>query len=315
METHSQYLKLNMTKGETEMTLKVSIEKVTPLVATKLLEGNTNNYRKLNNATVDRYANLMKQGKWVTEACMIVLAEDGTLVNGQHRLTAVQKAQLAIDMIVVTGASISSKDVIDSHMPRRMKDHCQCDAYKISMINTFLRSEGLIKTYGKDVDFFRSHVNGDIGALSEKMHKIYSKTYSPFTSTGIRAGLILAVINNQMTEESALAVFQKLSNLRKKVKKKDNTSDYFCALSTRSSIISTLDPLMSKLVDYLDNDELPVQSPVANSNSWYTESYDGAREKASKLMKATYLAVCKDTKNDSKFKGALTVQIRKTLGV
>ena len=297
------------------MTLKVSIEKVTPLVATKLLEGNTNNYRKLNNATVDRYANLMRQGKWVTEACMIVLAEDGTLVNGQHRLTAVQKAQLAIDMIVVTGASISSKDVIDSHMPRRMKDHCQCDAYKISMINTFLRSEGLVKTYGKDVDFFRSHVNGDIGALSEKMHKIYSKTYSPFTSTGIRAGLILAVINNQMTEESALAVFQKLSNLRKKVKKKDNTSDYFCALSTRSSIISTLDPLMSKLVDYLDNDELPVQSPVANSNSWYTESYDGAREKASKLMKATYLAVCKDTKNDSKFKGALTVQIRKTLGV
>ena len=102
------------------MTLKVSIEKVTPLVATKLLEGNTNNYRKLNNATVDRYANLMQQGKWVTEACMIVLAEDGTLVNGQHRLTAVQKAQLAIDMIVVTGASISSKDVIDSHMPRRL---------------------------------------------------------------------------------------------------------------------------------------------------------------------------------------------------
>jgi hypothetical protein len=32
-------------------------------------------------------------------------------------------------------------------------------------------------------------------------------------------------------------------------------------------------------------------------------------------MKATYLAVCKDTKNDKKFKGALTVQIRKTLGV
>lgn len=299
------------------MTLKVSIEKVTPLVATKLLEGNTNNYRKLNTKTVDRYASLMEQGKWVTEACMIVLAEDGTLINGQHRLTAVQKVQLAIDMIVVTGASISSKDVIDSHMPRRMKDHCQCDAYKITMINTFLRSEGmaLVGAYGKDVDFFRSHVDGDIGALAEKMHKVYSKTYSPFTSTGLRAGLILAVINNQMTEKAALDLFEKLSNLRKKVKKKDNTADYHCALSTRSNIIATLDPLMSKLVDCLDNDELPVQSPIANSNSWYTESYDSAREKASKLMKATYLAVCNDTKNDKKFKGALTVQIRKTLGV
>jgi hypothetical protein len=241
--------KLNTTKGETKMTLTVSIEKVTPLVATKLLEGNTSNYRKLNNRTVDRYAILMKQGKWVTEACMIVLAEDGTLINGQHRLTAVQKAQIAIDMVVVTGADINSKDVIDAHMPRKMKDHCQCDAYKITMINTFLRSEGLVNAYGKDVDFFRSHVNGDIGALSEKMHKIYSRTYSPFTSTGIRAGLILAVINNQMTEEKALEVFEKLGNLRKKEKKKDNTADYLYALSTRSNIIATLDPLMSKLVD------------------------------------------------------------------
>lgn len=297
------------------MTLKVSIEKVTPLLAAKLLEGNTNNYRKLNSRTVDRYASLMKQGKWITEACMIVLAKDGTLVNGQHRLNGVLKSGTAINMIVVVGADVNSSKVIDAHMPRRMKDHCQCDSYKISMINTFLRCEGIYKTYGKDVDFFRSHVDGKIGVLSEKMHKVFSKTYSPFTSTGVRAGLILAVINKQITEKQALTLFEKLSNLRKKVKKKDNTADYSCALSTRSNIIATLDPLMSKLVDFLDNDELPVQSPVSNSNKWFTESYDGAREKASKLMKATYLAVCKDTKNDTKFKGDLTVQIRKTLGV
>jgi len=297
------------------MSLKVSLEKVTPLLAAKLLEGNTNNYRKLNLKTVERYAGLMKQGKWVPEACMIVVAKDGTLINGQHRLNGVLKADTAIDMVVVVGADANSSKVIDSHMPRRMKDHCQCEAYKITMVNTFLRSEGLVNTYGKDVDFFRKHVDGKIGSVSEKMHKVFSKTYSPFTSTGVRAGLILAVVNKQITENQALALFEKLSNLRKKVKKKDNTADYTFSLSTRSSIISTLDPLMSKLVDCLDNDELPVQSPVANSTKWFTESYDGAREKASKLMKATYLAVCKDTKDDTTFKGDLTIQIRKTLGV
>ena len=79
--------------------------------------------------------------------------------------------------------------------------------------------------------------------------------------------------------------------------------------------MSKLDPLMVTLVDHLDRDKLPVQSPVSNSNSWYTESYDGAREKASKLMKATYLAICKDTKNNNKFKGALTTQVTQALGI
>lgn len=297
------------------MTLNVSIEKITPLVSGELLKRNTNNYRKPSKSTIERYANLMLQGKWDTAASSIVIDTDGVLVDGQHRLMAVQKAQTAIEMIVVTGADPKSKYLIDCHMPRRMKDHCQCEPYKITMINTFLRAEGLFMKHNKDVDFYLSHVNGSIGELTEKMHKKFSKTYSPFTSVGLRAGLILGVINNQITEDDAVKLFEKLSNLRKKPKKKDRTADYAYSASTRSAILSTLDPLMTTLVDYLDNDELPVQSAVSNSSSWYTESYEGAREKASKLMKATYLAVCKTTRKDKKFKGCLTEQIRKALGV
>lgn len=297
------------------MTLKVSIETITELYATKLLECNTNNYRKANDKRVDLYASLMRQGKWDASASTIVIDSNGVLVDGQHRLMAALKAGTAIDMIVVTGADPNSKYVIDSHMPRKMKDHCQCDAYKITMINTFLRSEGVFMKYKHDHEFYLKHVNGDIGKLSERLHGVYSKTYSPFTSVGIRSGIILGVLTGQITDDEAVSLFTKLANLRKKPKKKDKTAEYAYSASTRGAIIATLDPLMSKLVDYLDNDELPVQSPVADSNSWYTESYDGAREKASKLMRATYLAVCKATRNDKKFKGTLSPQIRKALGV
>lgn len=295
--------------------MKVSIEEVTPMVAEMLLQKNTNNYRKLSKPTVLKYANKMRQGEWDSAACMIQVDTNDVLLNGQHRLHAVVQSGETIQSIIVTGVDPDSRYRIDSHMPRRMKDHCECEAYKITMINTFLRSEGLHKEYKDNVQFYRGHVIGDIGTLSEKLYNVFSKTYSPFTSVGFRAGLILGILNNQLSESKALELFEQISNLRKKTKQKDQVTDYMYNISTRGAIMSKLDPLMVTLVDHLDRDKLPVQSPVSNSNSWYTESYDGAREKASKLMKATYLAICKDTKNNTKFKGALTTQVTQALGI
>ena len=295
--------------------MKVSIEEVTPMVAEMLLQKNTNNYRKLSQPTVLKYANKMRQGEWDSAACMIQVDTNDVLLNGQHRLHAVVQSGETIQSIIVTGVDPDSRYRIDSHMPRRMKDHCECEAYKITMINTFLRSEGLQKEYKDNVQFYRGHVIGDIGTLSEKLYNVFSKTYSPFTSVGFRAGLILGILNNQLSEAKALELFEQISNLRKKPKQKDQVTDHMYNISTRGAIMSKLDPLMVTLVDHLDRDKLPVQSPVSNSNSWYTESYDGAREKASKLMKATYLAICKDTKNNTKFKGALTTQVTQALGI
>lgn len=295
--------------------MKVSVEEVTPMVAEMLLQKNTNNYRKLSQPTVTKYANKMRQGEWDASACMIQIDTNDVLLNGQHRLHAVMQSGETIQSIIVTGASPDSRYRIDSHMPRRMKDHCECEAYKITMINTFLRSEGLFTDYKDNVQFYKNHVESDIGTLSEKLYNVFSKTYSPFTSVGFRAGLILGILNNQLSEAKALKLFEQISNLRKKPKQKDQVTDYTYNISTRGAIMSKLDPLMVTLVDHLDRDKLPVQSPVANSNSWYTESYDGAREKASKLMKATYLAICKDTKNNTKFKGALTTQVTQALGI
>ena len=295
--------------------MKVSVEEVTPMVAEMLLQKNTNNYRKLSQPTVTKYANKMRQGEWDASACMIQIDTNDVLLNGQHRLHAVMQSGETIQSIIVTGASPDSRYRIDSHMPRRMKDHCECEAYKITMINTFLRSEGLFTDYKDNVQFYKNHVESDIGTLSEKLYNVFSKTYSPFTSVGFRAGLILGILNNQLSEAKALELFEQISNLRKKPKQKDQVTDYMYNISTRGAIMSKLDPLMVTLVDHLDRDKLPVQSPVSNSNSWYTESYDGAREKASKLMKATYLAICKDTKNNTKFKGALTTQVTQALGI
>ena len=61
---------------------------ITPEDAKALLKGNTNN-RSINERAVLRYAASMKRGEWLVGNDAICVAEDGTLLNGQHRLNAV----------------------------------------------------------------------------------------------------------------------------------------------------------------------------------------------------------------------------------
>ena len=53
-----------------------------------MLKHNTQN-RVLSQATVNRYAALMKDGEWAKISDMISFDSDGTLTNGQHRMEAV----------------------------------------------------------------------------------------------------------------------------------------------------------------------------------------------------------------------------------
>ena len=294
--------------------VKVSLESVTPEYAKLLLEKhNTNNYRKLKDTTVNEYANMMRSGEWRPEACSIVIDINGVLVDGQHRLTAISKLDpdSKIDVIIVRNADPKSVYVIDGHMPRRMNDHCKCEPYKIIMINTYLRSVKLHTKYRKDVDFYIKHVNGTIGSLTERLHSIYGRTSDPFTSVGLRAGLILGVLNGHLTEDECISLFEKFIVFRKKPRVKGEIQDYAVVSSTRSNVQQTLTALQSKLVDDLVDDNLPV--PVEVGTKWRHEKYSGAREKASKLMNATYQTVCSHTKNDKDFSGALLASIKDIL--
>lgn len=61
---------------------------ITPADAKAYLGGNTNN-RTINERAVARYATAMQRGEWLVGNDAICIAEDGTLLNGQHRLSAV----------------------------------------------------------------------------------------------------------------------------------------------------------------------------------------------------------------------------------
>ncbi len=73
---------------------------ITPEMAKEMLEKNGHN-RKMSNANVRKITDAMKAGKWAYNGEPIIIGEDGTLLDGQHRLMGIVKTGKAIHMEVV----------------------------------------------------------------------------------------------------------------------------------------------------------------------------------------------------------------------
>ena len=73
-------------------------------VAEQYLTHNTGNYRRINQALVDSYALDMAAGKWVANGEAIVFNKSGMLQNGQHRLSAIVKADAVVKCYVIHDA-------------------------------------------------------------------------------------------------------------------------------------------------------------------------------------------------------------------
>lgn len=104
-----------MSSTESEVSnsgVKTEIMDITPAMAMRILEKNTRNRRKSANA-VKRYAELMKKGKWQLNGDAIRIADDGTLLDGQHRLQAVLETGLTVPMMIVTGLPFETFTTID----------------------------------------------------------------------------------------------------------------------------------------------------------------------------------------------------------
>lgn len=85
--------------------MKVNIVNITPEIAHEMMSRNTNNFRRIDSRKVDQYAREMSKGLWKPNGEAIQVYEDGTLANGQHRLSAVIKAGITIPFVVVTGVN------------------------------------------------------------------------------------------------------------------------------------------------------------------------------------------------------------------
>lgn len=124
--------------GETKMgrhnfNMYSKLMDVTPEIAKRWLEQNRGN-RSINQKQVDTIAKDILAGDFDTTHQGIAIATDGTLLDGQHRLLAIVKANKTVKLMVTFNA-VKSRH-IDSGMKRSESNRLQMGADDMSWVNS-----------------------------------------------------------------------------------------------------------------------------------------------------------------------------------
>ena len=94
---------------------------IAPQLAESWLAGKAPN-RRLRKRVVERYANDMRAGQWRMTHQGIAFDETGALIDGQHRLAAIVRANMTVEMLVVRGIPRESQLDMDQHAKRGADD-------------------------------------------------------------------------------------------------------------------------------------------------------------------------------------------------
>jgi len=95
--------------------------RVTPQLAEHWLAQNTHN-RPIIKAVVERYKRDMMRGRWHLEGSPIKFSPDGTLLDGQQRLTAVVQTGISQTFLVVKGIETDAQIAMDTGRKRTAGD-------------------------------------------------------------------------------------------------------------------------------------------------------------------------------------------------
>jgi hypothetical protein len=101
--------------------MHISTETITPTTAAAYLERNTGN-RTIKGKHVDALADAMSAGHWQCTHEGIAFANDGSLIDGQHRLAAVVKSGVTITSLVFRDCDAGTFHVIGDASRRSAAD-------------------------------------------------------------------------------------------------------------------------------------------------------------------------------------------------
>lgn len=114
----------------TDQQLQVCVELITPTMAAAILEQQQpGQNRTLRVRHVEKLSGDMRAGRWILNGETIKLASDGRVLDGQHRLSAIVKAGIAVRSVVVRNADVRSLSTIDAGIIRTGADNTKLAGY------------------------------------------------------------------------------------------------------------------------------------------------------------------------------------------
>lgn len=187
-----------MKKAETNM--QMEYELITPNIAQKYLDKNTEN-RRVSPHLVETYAMDMKNGRWDEQTGQAIsFDENGILRDGQHRLLAVIKADTPIRFWVCRSAS--KNGIYDNNRKRSLSDQISIIAHELENVYHSTRYTGTARAIigrfsqrvvspNELVDFTRNNKN----ALDGYWLNINKCNTTRFGITTIHVSMFLAYLN------------------------------------------------------------------------------------------------------------------------
>ena len=109
-----------------------------PDMAANWLKVNKGN-RRIRKGVVDNYSAMMSSGEWKLTHQGIAIGEDGTLLDGQHRLLALIDSQVPVWMNVTTNVPKSSYPYFDQGIKRTMEDALNEKKTYVEVANLFFK--------------------------------------------------------------------------------------------------------------------------------------------------------------------------------
>lgn len=109
------------------MPITSKIQKIDPTLARNWLKKCNDRNRRLRPTRVEELAEAILRGEWQMDGSPIRFDTDNQLLDGQHRLAAIERAQLAVEALVVRGLPRSTQEVMDRTLARTYADKLAID--------------------------------------------------------------------------------------------------------------------------------------------------------------------------------------------
>jgi len=193
-----------------DKTQKVTI---TPEIAEKILMKNQSN-RSLNKSIVNKYVREIIDNQWSEfTPDPIVINLNGILLNGQHRLNAVVKANKSIgfNIYIESNILLTPMDLkCDLGLKRNNADLTGINQYISSVINFLIRCTTSIKyPSANDVlNFYNKYIKGD-----EFLENILTKIVPPlWSSSRIKAIAVAYYLKDEENKEYVAEIISYLIN-------------------------------------------------------------------------------------------------------
>lgn len=113
----------------TDQSITFAVERIGPATAKRFLEQNIGN-RKCSEPVVAKYAKAILAGEWLMNGETIKFDDQERLLDGQHRLRAVIRANTAVEMCVVRGLPGKAFKTLDQGKARKASDCLYILKYK-----------------------------------------------------------------------------------------------------------------------------------------------------------------------------------------